>query len=58
MKNVEITKEGSNLIIKIDIAKTFGASKTGKSTIIASTEGNQAISPGVYLGLNCYKKTS
>jgi hypothetical protein len=56
MKNVEIKVEGSMLIIKVDLAKTHGASKSGKSIVIATTEGNAAISPGVMMGLNIYKK--
>jgi hypothetical protein len=56
MKNVEIKTEGNILTVKIDLSKTFGPSKTGKTIIIASTEGNQAIKPGLFLGVNCYKK--
>jgi hypothetical protein len=56
MKNVEIKTEGTKLIITVDLSKNYGASKTGKSTIIASTEGNQAVAPNVYMGLNVYKK--
>lgn len=56
MKNVEIKIEGTMLMIIVDLNKTFGPSKSGKTTVIASTEGNQAITPGTYLGLNVYKK--
>jgi hypothetical protein len=44
--------------IKVDISKEFGPSTSGKTTIIASTEGNKAV-PGkedVKIGLNLYKK--
>jgi hypothetical protein len=56
MKNVEIKIEGNAMTITVDLSKTFGSSKSGKTTTIASTEGNQAVSPGVFLGLNVYKK--
>jgi hypothetical protein len=56
MKNLEIKVEGNILTIKVDLTKTFGASKTGKSIIIASTEGNQPVAAGVVAGINVYKK--
>ena len=56
MKNVEIKIEGKTMTIKVDLAQTFGPSKSGKTTTIASTEGNQAVAPGVFVGLNVYKK--
>jgi hypothetical protein len=56
MKNVETKIEGSILTIRVDLSKTHGASKSGNSIVIATTEGNAAISPGVMMGLNVYKK--
>jgi hypothetical protein len=58
MKNVEMTVEGDILTIKVDLAKEFGPSSSGKTIIIASTEGNISI-PGreeAKVGLNVYKK--
>jgi hypothetical protein len=58
MKNVEMTIEGNILTIKVDLTKDFGPSTSGKTIIIASSEGNQSI-PGkeaVKIGLNVYKK--
>ncbi len=58
MKNIEMTVNDDILTIKVDLSKTFGKSSSGKSTIIASTEGNQSI-PGrdeVKIGLNVYTK--
>jgi hypothetical protein len=58
MKNVEMTVEGNILTIKVDLTKEFGPSSSGKTTIIASTEGNISI-PGCEekkVGLNVYKK--
>lgn len=31
-------------------------SKSGKTTLIATTEGNQPVAPGVMMGLNIYRK--
>ena len=58
MKNVEMTVEGNILTIKVDLAKEFGPSSSGKTIIIATTEGNISI-PGreeKKIGLNVYKK--
>lgn len=48
--------EGNILTIKVDLTKEFGPSSSGKTTILASTEGNLDV-PGseVKIGLNCYK---
>jgi hypothetical protein len=54
MKNVETKIEGTKLIITVDLSKTFGPSKSGKTIIVASTEGNARIGP-VTVGLNVYK---
>lgn len=56
MKNIDVKEEKGKLVITIDLTKTFGASKTGKSLIIASSEGNIIVAPGVFMGLNVYKK--
>lgn len=56
MKNVTTKIEKKKLIIEIDLSKDFGKSKSGKTIIIASSEGNKAIADNVYLGLNVYKK--
>ena len=57
MKNVDLKVEGSTLVIRVDLSKNFGPSKSGKTTIIASTEGNTAV-PGnesIRVGLNVYQ---
>ena len=57
MKNVELTVEGTMLTIKVDLSKEFGPSSSGKTTIIASTEGNVTIPDREEkIGLNIYKK--
>jgi ABC-type polar amino acid transport system ATPase subunit len=60
MKNIDMIVEEQLLIIKIDLSKSFGPSASGKTTIIASTEGNQPIdSPHkAVIGLNVYKRRS
>ena len=58
MKNIEMSTEGNILTIKVDLAQRFGKSSSGKSTIVASTEGNQSV-PGheeIKIGLNVYTK--
>ena len=58
MKNVEMKLEGDILTIKVDVTKEFGPSSSGKTIIIASTEGNISIpdKEDVKIGLNVYKK--
>lgn len=57
MKNVEMTVNGNLLTITVDLSKEFGPSSSGKTIIIASTEGNVTV-PGreEKVGLNVYKK--
>jgi len=57
MKNVEMKVEGNILTIKVDLSKEFGPSSSGKTTIVASTEGNVSIQDrDEKVGLNVYKK--
>lgn len=57
MKNVELTVDGTMLTIKVDLSKDFGPSSSGKTIIIASTEGNISIPDREEkIGLNIYKK--
>lgn len=58
MKNVEMTVEENILTVKVDLTKEFGPSTSGKTIIIASTEGNQAVpdKETIKIGLNVYKK--
>lgn len=58
MKNVDLKVKDNKLTIVVDLTKEFGKSSSGKSTMIASTEGNQSL-PGmddVKIGLNVYRK--
>lgn len=58
MKNVEMEVKDNILTIKVDLSKEFGPSSSGKTIIIATTEGNISI-PGnedKKIGLNVYHK--
>ena len=56
MKNIEMTVDGETLIIKVDLSKDFGPSKSGKTIIVASTEGNVTIPErDEKIGLNIYR---
>ena len=57
MKNVTMKVEGSKLVIEVDLSQDLGPSKSGKTVLIASSEGNVSI-PGredVKIGLNVYR---
>ena len=58
MKNVEMKVEDNILTIKVDLTKEFGPSSSGKTIIIASTEGNISVpeKDDIKIGLNVYKK--
>ena len=58
MKNCEMKLNGDILTIRVDISKEFGKSSSGKSIIIASTEGNVSIpdKEEIKIGLNIYRK--
>ena len=43
MKNVDMKVNGNILTITVDLTKEFGPSSSGKSIVIASTEGNVSI---------------
>jgi hypothetical protein len=57
MKNVQASVEGKTLVLRIDMTQDFGKSKTGKTTIVATTGGNVSIPgtvEGLKVGVNCY----
>jgi hypothetical protein len=58
MKNVELSIDGRILTIKVDLTKEFGPSASGKSLIVATTEGNMSLpgEDGMKVGVNVYKK--
>ena len=57
MKNVQMAVTGNILTITVDLTKEFGPSSSGKTIIIASTEGNIAVPEREEkIGLNVYRK--
>lgn len=57
MKNMEMEViKGNILVIKVDLNQSFGKSASGKSIVIASSEGNQSLeeNPEIKIGLNVY----
>lgn len=61
MINVEQTIENGILTLKMDLTQRHGPSKSGKTTIVASSEGNQSVDyedlaedEEIKLGLNLY----
>lgn len=60
MKNVQIEVKGNKLTITCDLNEKGEKSASGKSLVIASTQGNQSVGTGkggevVKVGLNVYK---
>lgn len=57
MFNCKTKTDGNILTITVDLSKNMGPSKSGKTTLIASSRGNQEIAKsGIVMGLNIYKK--
>lgn len=60
MQNIKTTLVGNILTIQIDTTASLGASKSGKSLLVATSGGNQAIKGAaggdVMIGINCYRK--
>ncbi|HOW82554.1 MAG TPA: hypothetical protein PK573_08345 [Spirochaetota bacterium] len=60
MQNVEFQRTGDKLIITVDLKKFYGKSPSGKSTIIASTDGNIRVPDTgdrtVKMGLSVYEQ--
>lgn len=57
MKNINMAVSENKLTIEVDLSQEGTVSKSGKSVIIASSEGNKAV-PGAEefkIGLNIYK---
>lgn len=53
-KNISYEINGDDLIVTIDMSKDFGESKSGKTIIVASSEGNKSIGD-IKVGINAYK---
>jgi hypothetical protein len=57
MQNVTMRREGSTLVIEIDLDAELGPSKSGKSTLIATTGGNVRVpdAENVMVGITAFK---
>lgn len=58
MTNVKTEVKGDQLVITVNLSEDHGPSASGKTTIIASTNGNQSVQykgEDVKIGLNVYK---
>lgn len=53
-QNIEWREENGKLIVEIDLAEKGVPSNSGKTVIVASTQGNKAMADGI-LGLNFYR---
>lgn len=51
-QNANIEVKGDKLTITVDLSKELRPSKSGKSTLIATTAGNIRLENGMTLGLN------
>lgn len=60
MQNVDMKVEGTKLHITVDLSVNGEPSKSGKSIIVATTEGNADVpgQKGMKIGLNIYKPLS
>lgn len=58
MENIKVEVKGNILTLTVDLTKEFGQSKSGKTTIIASSGGNAPVPDkhGIQFGLNVFKK--
>ena len=59
MKNINYKIEKDTLFIQVDLSKTIGVSKSGKTILVASSQGNVPLGrDDISLGINCYKPNS
>jgi hypothetical protein len=59
MQNMQLEVKGNELIIRVQLDKDLGPSKTGKTILVATSNGNVPI-PGskvaTFIGLNIYRR--
>ena len=55
-KGVTVKVEGKKATFAVDLAKDFGLSASGKTTIIATTGGAEEIAPGIFANITIYSK--
>lgn len=58
MENITMNVKNNKLMIEIDLKAKRRPSASGKTEVIASTQGNVSIPdhPEIKLGVNCYTK--
>lgn len=58
MQNIKVKVEKNTMTLTVDLTQRLGPSSSGKTTIIASTEGNAKIEghEGLQFGLNVFAK--
>jgi hypothetical protein len=56
MRNINLRREGSKLVVTIDLSAEGTPSASGKTVVIASTHGNIDVpdTKGLKLGINVY----
>jgi hypothetical protein len=55
MQNVKITEQNNKLILEVDLTQSFGLTKSGKTTMIGTTNGFTN-AYGVLISLNVVRK--
>ena len=59
MQNIEAIREGDKLHLIIDLGKQYGKSRSGKSSVIATTSGNVRVHDTgervIKMGVNVYE---
>jgi hypothetical protein len=54
--NAEASIANNVLTLVIDLSKELGPSRSGKTNLIASTNGNFALPDGAKVGINVYRR--
>jgi hypothetical protein len=54
-RNVEVEVTGNKLTLTIDLSDKTEPSGSGKTNIVATTQGNKQIGDGWFVGLNVYR---
>ena len=57
-QGVKYYVDEDELVIHVDLRSQGVRSASGKTVVIASSRGNVEVIPGVFLGLNIYRKTT
>ncbi len=59
-QNVEVEIKGNTLVIKVDLRREIGLSRSGKNVLVGTTAGQIRLEnygkPGYYVGLNVFKQ--